>query len=234
MQENISPIENVLGVGFQDIFPKVSYREEIENKDKGISVIDPSMENSEYKLEGNIEEMWEIGFMNNNIPEGYKWTELEEYMMEWKDPNMANKMKELRMKTEEVTIEEAANLFHEIKIMRIKERHNEEKEILINEINFAEKKAERQNTALRIALEEKETLKNKDRELKMEIKIVNKEIKETKRRIKGWEEIGREKDREIERLRKSNFSLIRELEQVRLASYERKRNERHKKLNENQ
>lgn len=199
-----------------DRIPDVEYLEKMLEQHK------IEMEEMEANMSWNM-------FMNENFPEEYKWTEYEECTEEWRNPNLARKMVELRKQENNIDREEIAKVYHELQISKMEEKHELEKGSLIEDLNKVEEKGEKLFTALRIEIQLKEMLESKEKQLKAEIEVKVQELELEKAKAVTWERLTKERENEIDRITKENIELRKEISELRITMYRKRRKERYER-----
>jgi hypothetical protein len=205
----------------EDIFDMTLYT------DQEILDAVPDLNKLEEMLKGYEQEMEDL--MNNdkewlkNIPEEYRWTEFEECMEEWRNPDLARKMKELREEKEPIEREIAAKIFHELQISKLEQRHKEVKNKIMDELDVVVKRAERLYADLRIAVEEGRIKEDRINEIGIELRFKAEKIEGLQKELESWEEAVKDKNKNIMKLREDNMKLIKETGQLRMTILEIKK-----------
>ena len=161
-------------------------------------------------------------FPNKNVPENWKWTELEECLQELENEELAREMKEMRKKDEkETNLKELADLC--IRVQRIAL----EREKRVIEDNFRGTLSEKEGAIIKERFKskclekDKETMSKILREMDKEVKSKNAEIAKLRKNLRNyetilgvWKKMSKSKDVElsmqekyIERLEKENREL---------------------------
>jgi len=170
-------------------------------------------------------------FPHENVPMELRWDELEECIQEWADPNLADRMRRLRMCTKEETEDsEILIVNYEIRLNKMKQEKELQKEEMTAEIVRLENR-ERQNIeALNKANYEKERAESKcvqvtaekeirEQELKFEITL--RKHKENVTKI--WKNLCKEKEIELKRRGVRNEELTKKVGELRMQMEEWKR-----------
>ena len=162
-------------------------------------------------------------FKNEKIPEELRWDEFEENIQGILNPDLADKMKELRNRfCETVDIKEAINLFAEIKISEKREKVESEKRQMAQELNNSERKAEKHFSDYREAVLEKEAALNAARQMRTELVVQAQELCIERVRasnmtciIQAWTKLCTDKEEELVWLRNEVTRQVHEIRELR-------------------
>lgn len=209
--QTINEDEMEEGDAFHDLLDLYPDLEDFLGRDENVEAHELIPPNSPIPLATTSNEKDELVFTNNLIPEGLRWDELDELAQEILNPDLATRMRAMRMAQEEdINPNEPLMLFSELQVSKIQEKYGQDKRKMSENMLELERKVEKHWVDFQAAQLENEILIGENQRLRTEVVVTNQEL--GIQRIKGanlvtiinaWVKLCLEKDTQITRLRES-------------------------------
>jgi hypothetical protein len=180
-----------------------NYFENLENS--VTDSVEPSLLQDNKSTARNNITTQEFGYPYNNVPEEWKWDEMEEIIQELSNSGLANQMKEIRYtRKEDTDIRQLANLCMEIQKRQINQKYEKEEGKYIEQLNAKNRKigeiTKTLNQTIRIKNNVSRVCAEIDKKLKKlvnEKKNAEKQTDAYKITLKAFKDISNEKERRI-------------------------------------
>ncbi len=152
-----------------------------------------------------ISENFDSFFPNNNVPQAWKWTEVDECIQELRESSLAVKMKDMRGKRkEETNIEELANLCMDIQKYKIESKVEISKGKIEKDMQKIKEQYRAADNKLKRVTRERDILakickqiNGKNVEMDKDIKRLEQQGEGNRIILKVWKDLNNDKEKEI-------------------------------------